>query len=88
LHILFFIKNIYLPGETLSDPIINTKLHRPPVDRNYVYRPHLLAQLDNHRGKPLTLVGRLRDQAELPGVLNSLYDLRLPILKVEVVKGE
>jgi len=35
-----------------------------------------------------TLVGRLRDQAELAGVLNSLYDLRLPILKVEVVKGE
>jgi hypothetical protein len=35
-----------------------------------------------------TLVGRLRDQAELSGVLNSLYDLRLPILKVEVVKGE
>jgi len=35
-----------------------------------------------------TLVGRLRDQAELSGVLNSLYDLRLPILKVEIVKGE
>ncbi len=40
----------------MSDPIINTKLHRPPVDRNYVYRPHLIAQLDNLRGKPLTLV--------------------------------
>jgi len=35
-----------------------------------------------------TLVGRLRDQAELSGVLNSLYDLRLSILKVEVVEGE
>ena len=35
-----------------------------------------------------TLVGRLRDQAELSGVLNSLYDLHLPILKVEVVTGE
>ncbi len=40
----------------MSDPIINTKLHRPPVDRNYVYRPHLIAQLDNHRDKPLILV--------------------------------
>jgi len=40
----------------LSDPIINTKLHRPPVDRNHVYRPHLITQLNNHHGKPLTLV--------------------------------
>ena len=35
-----------------------------------------------------TLVGRLRDQAELSGVLNSLYDLHLSILKVEMVNGE
>ena len=34
-----------------------------------------------------TLDGRLRDQAELSGVLNRLYDLHLSILKVEVVKG-
>ena len=32
-----------------------------------------------------TLIGRLRDQAELSGVLNNLYDLHLSILKVEVV---
>ncbi len=35
-----------------------------------------------------TLVGRLRDQAELTGVLNSLYDLHRPIVKVEVVNGD
>ena len=35
-----------------------------------------------------TLVGRLRDQAELTGVLNSLHDLHRPIVKVEVVNGE
>jgi hypothetical protein len=35
-----------------------------------------------------TLIGKLRDQAELSGVLNSLYDLHLSILKVEVVNGE
>jgi len=34
------------------------------------------------------LTGRLRDQAELSGVLNSLYGLHLPILKVEVANGE
>ena len=34
--------------------------------------------------KPLltTLIGYLRDQAELSGVLNSLYELHLPILSV------
>ncbi len=35
-----------------------------------------------------TLVGLLRDQAGLSGVLNSLYGLHLPILKVEVVNRE
>ena len=31
------------------------------------------------------LTGRLKDQAELTGVINSLYELHLPILKVKVV---
>jgi hypothetical protein len=35
-----------------------------------------------------TLTGRLSDQAELSGVLNSLYNLHLSILKVEVANGE
>jgi hypothetical protein len=35
-----------------------------------------------------TLIGRLRDQAELSGVLNSLYEMHMPILKVEVVNDE
>ncbi|NOR06040.1 MAG: hypothetical protein GQ575_07005 [Deltaproteobacteria bacterium] len=30
-----------------------------------------------------TLVGRMRDQAELTGVLNTLYELHLPILSVK-----
>jgi len=30
-----------------------------------------------------TLTGRMRDQAELTGVLNNLYELHLPILSVE-----
>ena len=35
-----------------------------------------------------TLVGRLRDQAELTGVLNSLHDLQRPIVKVEIVNDD
>ncbi len=34
------------------------------------------------------LTGRLRDQAELLGVLNGLYNLHLSILKVEAVNSE
>jgi hypothetical protein len=30
-----------------------------------------------------TLFGRLRDQTDLIGVLNTLYDLHLPLLSVE-----
>ena len=34
------------------------------------------------------LVGRVRDQAELSGLLNSLYDYHLPILSVELLDDE
>ena len=30
-----------------------------------------------------TLTGRIRDQAELAGILNNLYEMHLPILSVE-----
>lgn len=33
-----------------------------------------------------TLTGQLRDQAELVGVLNGLYELHLPILNVKLVR--
>ncbi len=32
-----------------------------------------------------TLVGRIRDQAELNGVLDTLYGLHLPIVSVETI---
>jgi hypothetical protein len=35
-----------------------------------------------------TLVGILRDQAQLNGVLETLYNLHLPILRVEEVEDE
>jgi hypothetical protein len=35
------------------------------------------------QGVVTILVGRLRDQAELSGVLNTLYEFHLPILSVE-----
>ena len=34
-----------------------------------------------------TLIGDLRDQSQLSGVLNSLYELHLPILLVEYLQA-
>ena len=33
-----------------------------------------------------TLVGTVKDQAELIGIVNSLYDLHLPLLSVELLR--
>ena len=41
-----------------------------------------------NQGMVTTLVGRLRDQAELSGVLLALYELHLPILSVECLKDD
>lgn len=43
-----------------------------------------------HRGEKrpqTTLLGPIRDQAELNGVIETLYGLHLPILKVETVEN-
>ena len=40
--------------------------------------------IGNFKGQEVTeLTGQLRDQAELAGVLNTIYELHLPILLVE-----
>jgi hypothetical protein len=49
-------------------------------------------RISTYRSKSETsvtrLVGHLRDQAQLSGVLNSLYELHLPILLVEYREAE
>jgi len=45
-----------MAGETITDPLISTKLHRPLIDRNHVHRPHLMERLDQRRRRPSTLV--------------------------------
>jgi hypothetical protein len=40
------------------------------------------------QGRVTVLVGRLMDQAELFGVLNTLYDPHLTLLSVEVMNSE
>jgi hypothetical protein len=40
------------------------------------------------QGSITALVGIVRDQAELAGVLNTLYELHLTLLSVEFLNGE
>jgi len=40
------------------------------------------------QGPVTELVGQVRDQAELAGVLNTLYELHLTLLSVEYLNGE
>ena len=43
--------------------------------------------LTNKHSPVSTLTGKVRDQAELVGVLNGLYELRVPLLYMEIIKG-
>ena len=40
------------------------------------------------QGPVTALVGQVQDQAELAGVLNSLYELHLTLLSVEFLDGD
>ncbi len=40
------------------------------------------------QGPVTVLVGQLRDQTELAGVLNTIYELHLPLLSVEYLNGD
>ena len=40
------------------------------------------------QGMVTMLVGRLRDQAQLNGVLNTLYELHLPVMEVKQLSDE
>ena len=44
--------------------------------------------LKDHEGPVTELVGQVRDQAELAGVLNSLYELHLTLLSVECIGSD
>jgi len=39
------------------------------------------------QGRSTVLVGRLQDQAALAGVLNTLYELHLPVMSVDCLEN-
>ena len=46
---------------------------------------HITTTIKGDQGSITTLVGQIRDQAELAGVLNTLYTLQMPLLSVESI---
>ena len=50
---------------------------------------HITVLKPKDQKEPVTeLVGKVRDQAELAGLLNSLYELHLTLLSVEMQNGD
>ena len=45
-----------MPGKKSSNPIIRTKLHRPPLAADFVPRPRLLERLEANRRQSLSLI--------------------------------
>jgi hypothetical protein len=78
----------------------NVTMHNPAIYRIHI-RGHLdksmsdqmsgmqITEIHGENGKAETiLVGRLVDQAALSGVLNSLYELHLPVLSADCVDAD
>jgi len=61
------------------------------LDKNWSDRLGGMYITTNRRGDRktvATLVGLMRDQAELAGVLNTLYELHLTLLSVAYLDGD
>ena len=58
------------------------------LDENWSERlggMHITTSSRGNQGSITTLVGRIRDQAELAGVLSTLYGLHMSLLSVEYI---
>ena len=45
-----------MTDEIKKEPILRTKLHRPPIARDHVHRGNILSRLNQHLHRPLFLV--------------------------------
>ncbi len=86
--------------EIQEDTSSNVTMHKPAIYRIRI-RGHLddsmsdqlsgmqITEVSGENSKAETiLVGRLVDQAALSGVLNSLYELHMPVLSAECVDAD
>lgn len=44
--------------------------------------------IQNYQNPITTLVGKVKDQAELIGVLNGLYELRMPLISIGIIEQQ
>ena len=49
---------------------------------------HISTCIGENQAPVATLTGRLRDQAELAGALDTLYEMHLVLLRVEYLNGD
>ena len=64
--------------ENNTEPIIRTKLHRPPIDRAHLHREHLLNRLSQGRCRPLALVSAPAGYGKSTLVSCWLQDCNVP----------
>jgi hypothetical protein len=61
------------------------------LDKDWSERPggwRIMTSSSKDLGPVTELVGTIRDQAELAGILNTLYEMHLTLLSVEMLKVE
>lgn len=78
------------PNHTNNSAAGNYEIHiRGYLDERWSDRlgGMTISPMENETGVTITtLIGQLPDQAALFGVLNALYDMRLPVLSVECLE--
>ena len=73
----------------MGKPVLYEIVVRGVLGENWSERLGEMVITTDHSGEKgpvTTLRGHLRDQAALAGVLNSLYELHLPVIKVDTLK--
>jgi hypothetical protein len=89
-HVSMLAIRVSVGGKGLSCCLFSAADHRIPVQgklksgwNDRLAGMEIQVEFDNSDGHITTQTGELRDQAELSGVLESLYSLHLPIIRVE-----
>jgi LuxR family maltose regulon positive regulatory protein len=67
-----------MQDQDYDSPIIQTKLYRPPLQADFIPRPHLLAQFEGWQQRPLTLVSAPAGYGKSTLVSSWLESLECP----------
>lgn len=79
-------KEIDITGFTM--PAIYCIKVRGVIDRHYIgFFGEMVLTTEDRNGSQITSVlkGKIKDQSELMGVMNALYNLHLPIISIQTL---